>query len=208
MTRSFTLPYGCPLSLYQMAETDPALGSAPSALAIPCMGRNLSISKIPQLLLNLQFMVTTAQSEMNPLEGFILETMVHRSSENSGGIVWQTHNDHRPGSHYCHRENPFTPHSDGCFCESQSERIVPEKCHALEGRAPGWRPKHSVHALEVRSTVSCKFINGASLHVSLTYCRHRPVAQSLPDSTSNHLCRWPVLGFHLSHLLSPQKLMS
>lgn len=56
VTRCFTLPHGRPLSLYQVAEADPAMGSAPSAPAIPCMGRNLSISKIPQLLLNLQFM--------------------------------------------------------------------------------------------------------------------------------------------------------
>lgn len=136
MTRSLTLPHGCPFSLYQVAEVDPALGSVLSAAAIPCMGRNLSTSKIPQLLLNLQFMVTTAQSEMNPLDGFILKTMVHQSSENSDGIVWQIHNDHRPSPYYYHRENPFTPLSDGCFCESQSERIVPEKCHALEDRAP------------------------------------------------------------------------
>lgn len=151
VTRCFTLPHGRPLSLYQVAEADPAMGSAPSAPAIPYMGRNLSISKIPQLLLNLQFMVTTARSEMNPLEGFILETLVHWSSENSSGMVWQTHNDHQPSPRYCHRQNPFTPLSDGCFCESQSERTVPEKCHALEDGAPGWGPERSAHALEVRS---------------------------------------------------------
>lgn len=45
------------------------------------MGRNFllgqlpeSISKIPQLVFNLWFAVTTAQSGMNPLEEFILDS--------------------------------------------------------------------------------------------------------------------------------------
>lgn len=64
-------------------------------------------------------------------------------------------------------------------------------------------PKRSIHATQVRGTVSCKYINGVSLHMSLTYCCHCSVAQSLPNSTvNNHLRRWPIPSFHLplSHI--------
>lgn len=181
------------------------------------MGRNFllrqlseSISKIPQLVFNVWFAVTTAQSGTNPLEEFILDNhdgmgqvrLLVGSCGRHAMTTGPTHTVATQGTHFHHMEMAASVnHNVRELC--QRTVTLPRREHLAGG------PKHSIHATQVRGIVSCKYTNGVSLHMSLTYCCHCSVAQRLPNSTvNNHLRRWPIPSFHLPRLTSPRKLMS
>lgn len=141
------------------------------------MGRNFllrqlpeSISKIPQLVFNVWFAVTTAQSGMNPLEEFILDNhdgmgqvrLLVGSCGRHAMTTGPTHTVATQGTHFHHMEMAASVnHNVRELC--QRTVTLPRREHLAGG------PKHSIHATQVRGTVSCKYTNGVSLHMSLTY---------------------------------------
>lgn len=147
----------------------PLAALAPSTKSLPwglcprhtlfyCMGRNFllrqlpeSISKIPQLVFNVWFAVTTAQSGMNPLEEFVLDNhdgmgqvrllvgSCGRHAMTTGPTL--THTVATQGTHFHHMEMAASVnHNVRELCRRTV--TLPRRAHLAGG------PKRSIHATQ------------------------------------------------------------